>query len=187
MGNVSARLGYGSIEGTQKMDEANDFTLEMALVSEDAYRPIYEDKDSAVLTLYLAHDLNLQRGVPTSADTGVELRFPKYVGGQLQGHPMLLQEGRCVIAHAQFIDQCSRGTIRIVLTNISEGNEVLLAGSPIATIVVVPTARATLVDADADADADAGAGATTSAVEELAQRADTSPPVAIVVRSDSAV
>lgn len=125
--------------------------------------PAYQSKGAAGLDLIAAidtqHPLTLAPGARALVPTGLILELP--AGYEAQVRPrsgLALNYGISVLNSPGTIDSDYRGEVRVVLANLGHAPFEIRRGERIAQLVVVPVARAELVEVTKVSDTSRGDG-----------------------------
>ena len=127
-------------------------TVERLAHARDLPLPRYASAGSAGLDLHAASGpVTLAPGARALVGTGIALALPEGFEGQVRPRSGLaLKRGVTVLNAPGTIDSDYRGEIGVLLVNLGESAFVVERGMRIAQLVIVPVARARLVEGDID-------------------------------------
>ena len=132
------------------MNAAVEITVQRLAHGRDLPLPGYASAGSAGLDLYAAAGpLTLAPGARALVETGLVLALPEGFEGQVRPRSGLaLKHGVTVLNAPGTVDSDYRGEIGVLLVNLGGSPFVVERGMRIAQLVIVPVARARLVEGE---------------------------------------
>jgi dUTP pyrophosphatase len=105
------------------------------------YAPEYKTLNSVGADLSCIQDVTLQKNVPTLVDTGVSIELPTNIAGLVYIRSSIALSGVILSNGVGVIDPDYRGTIKVILTNISDSLKSFTKGTRIAQLLLTPVIR----------------------------------------------
>lgn len=103
-----------------------------------AATPVFKTPDSVGADLSSISEVILKPNTPTLVDTGVSLALQKNTAGLVYIRSSLSLQGIILANGVGVIDPDYRGTVKVVLTNTTDKDIVVYAGSRVAQLILTP-------------------------------------------------
>jgi len=115
-------------------------------LEQNAKLPMFQTAMSVGADLACLNEFTLQCNMPTLIDTGVSLELPINTAGLVYIRSSVALSGIVLSNGVGVIDPDYRGTIKLMLTNISGGIKSFSKGTRLAQLILTPTICARFVE-----------------------------------------
>lgn len=108
------------------------------------YRPMYHTAGAGAFDLRCTEETIVEPGQVREVSTGLRLQLPKGMAGVIKGRSSLAMKG--VLCHSGLIDSDYRGTISVLMYNLTDEPTTLKAGCRVAQLMVVNAYQVELIE-----------------------------------------